>query len=202
MEPFFVGITGTSGAGKTTLCETLIKRDPEKFGMIQLDDYFKPDELVPTFSGHKNWDDPSSFYIEKLIDDLNDLKQGNSIVAMTKNASRNPEYKKTQKRIESTFEPRPIMLLEGFLVLHDERIRKRLDASIWLDLEISKGWARRTHFKGDDYYSEVFVPMFEEYVLPTKLHATSILDVSELMPDQVLEFVVTQIEDWQSFQTA
>jgi len=196
MEPIFIGITGTSGAGKTTLCESLRKAHPEKIGMIQLDDYFKPSELVPDFAGHKNWDDPAALYLDRLKEDLLNLKQGRSIVAMTKNASRNPEYKKTQQRIPSTFEPFPIMLVEGFLVLQDSSIRACLDRSIWLELEFEKGWSRRTHFKDDGYQANVFEPMYAKHVLPTKNYATEVLDVGDLNPDQVSETVFKQINIW------
>jgi len=153
--------------------------------MIQLDDYFKPAEMVPVFEGFENWDDPEALYLDRLAKDLEDLSKGNAIEAMTKNAFRNPDYKITQKRILSVFEPKAIMLVEGFLCLYDSKIRNYFSHSIWLEIDHEKGWGRRSHFKNDEYYEKVFKPMYAKYVAPTKRYSNFILDVSSLSQDDV-----------------
>ena len=54
MKPIFIGIAGGTGAGKSTLCTALMDKYPDKIGLIQLDDYFKPSAQVQKFEEHTN----------------------------------------------------------------------------------------------------------------------------------------------------
>src|SRR6266404_3557580 len=117
MKPTFIGIAGGTGAGKSTLCAALMDKYPDKIGLMQLDDYFKPSAQAPKFEEHINWDHPDALYLNKLVEDLIELSQGKPIVINTKNERLNPDYKKTEKRIPIKFQPKPIMLVEGYLVL-------------------------------------------------------------------------------------
>lgn len=185
MKPVFVGISGGTGAGKSTVCTALQDKYPNKIGLIQLDDYFKPSAEVPKFEGMGNWDNPESLYLEKLASDLVELSHGYSVVINTKNERLNPEYKNTEKRIPVEFQPKPIMLVEGYLVLYDERIRKILSTSIWLDAEHKTRYERRVHFKYPEYEEKVLKPMYEQFAEPTKKYAKHVIDVSNLTEEQV-----------------
>lgn len=187
MKIKFIGITGGTGAGKSTLCTALQDKYPDKIGLIQLDDYFKPAEEKPKVGDIVSSDHPESLYLDKLAKDLLELSKGNSVVINTKNERLNPEYKNTDKRIPVEFHSKPIMLVEGFLVLHDERIRKMLSTSIWLDVDHETRWSRRVHFKNDEYEKKVLIPMHKKYAEPTKQYAEDIIDVSSLTKEQVVE---------------
>lgn len=187
MKPIFIGIAGGTGAGKSTLCTALIDKYPDRIGLIQLDDYFKPSVQVPKFEGHTNWDHPEALFLDKLANDLAELSQEKSVVINTKNERLNPDYKTTDKRILVDFKPKPIMLVEGHLVLYDERIRKFFTASIWFDVEHKTRWARRVHFKHPEYEEKVLLPMHKKFVEPSKQYAAYIIDVSDLPKEQVLE---------------
>lgn len=189
MKPIFIGIAGGTGVGKSTLCATLQDKYPDKIGLIQLDDYFKPPDEVPKFEGHINFDHPDALYLNKFVNDLVELSQGNPVIIRTKNERLNPEYKKTDKRIFVKFQPKQIMLVEGYLVLLDKQIRKFLTTSIWLDADHKTRWARRVHFKYPEYEKKVLLPMYKQFVEPTKQYATHIIDVSDLLKGQVLEKV-------------
>lgn len=187
MKPIFIGIAGGTGAGKSTLCTALIDKYPDKIGLIQLDDYFKPETEVPALKGRANWDHPDALFLDKLANDLTQLSEGKSVIINTKNERLNPEYKKTDKRIPVEFQPKPIMLVEGYLVLYDERIRKLLAASIWLDVDHETRWARRVHFKYPEYEEKILLPMHEEFAEPTKKYASYVIDVSHLSKGQALK---------------
>ncbi len=105
----------------------------------------------------------------------------------TKNEKHNPEYTNTKKKVPVEFYPKPIMLVEGFLVLHDERIRKMLSTSIWLEVDHETRWSRRVHFKNEEYEKKVLIPMHKQYAEPTKQYAEHIIDVSNLTKEQVLK---------------
>jgi uridine kinase len=81
------------------------------------------------------------------------------------------------------------MLIEGYLVLHDSRIRELFETSIWLDIDQSKSWERRVHFKKDGYLEQVLLPMNEQFVLPSKQHAKQVIDVTGMTKEEVFEQV-------------
>ena len=196
MQPIFIGIAGGTGAGKSSLCTALQDKYHDKIGLIQLDDYFKPAAEVPMVNGIESWDSPESLYLEKLARDLAKLSQGNPVVINTKNARLNPEYVKTEKRIPVEFQPKPIMLVEGYLVLYDERVRKLLNTSIWLDTDHDTRWARRVHFKNPEYEEKVLKPMHKKFVEPTKQYAEHVIDVSNLSKEEVFSQVENILKAW------
>ncbi|MCA9352005.1 hypothetical protein KC866_01255 [Patescibacteria group bacterium] len=187
MKPIFIGIAGASGAGKSTLCTYLQEKYPDQIGLIQLDDYFKKQIDVPKYKGHDNWDSPDALRLDQLYQDLLSFQKGESVMVWTKNEKLNPDYKKTDKRIEIEFQPKPVMLVEGYLVLHDERIRNLFETSIFLDIDQRMSWKRRVHFKNDAYFEEVILPMNTQYVIPTKQLAEHVIDVSNLSKKEVFQ---------------
>ncbi|HEY4694395.1 MAG TPA: hypothetical protein VIH52_00270 [Candidatus Nanoarchaeia archaeon] len=189
MKPVFIGIAGGTGSGKSTLCTTLQDKYPDEIGLIQLDDYFKLSAEVPQFEGHTNWDHPNALYLDKLATDLFKLSQGKPVIINTKNERLNPNYKKTNKRIPIEFQPKPIMLVEGYLVLWDKQIRNLLNTSIWLEASHDTRWKRRLHFKYLEYEKNVLIPMYKQFAEPTKQYANHIINVSNLTKEQVFKVV-------------
>lgn len=187
----FIGITGGSGAGKSTLCTMLQDKYPDKIGLIQLDDYFKSPADKPKVGNLENSDHPDSLYLDKLADDLLEFSKGNGVIINTKNERLNPKFEQTRIRIPIKFYPKPIMLVEGFLVLCNERIRKILSTSIWLEIDHKIRWPRRVHLnnKNEEYEKKVSIPMHNQYVEPTKKYAEYVIDISNLTKEQVFESV-------------
>ncbi|PIR68628.1 hypothetical protein COU49_00170 [Candidatus Nomurabacteria bacterium CG10_big_fil_rev_8_21_14_0_10_35_16] len=189
MKIKFIGITGGSGAGKSTLCDALISKYPEKIEAIRLDDYFKPKDEQPKIDNIINYDHPDSLYFDKLANDLKELSKGNSVIINTRNTHLNPNYEKTKEKIPFKFNPKPIILVEGFLILSNEKIRGMLDKSIYLDIKHDARWARRVHFKNEEYEKKVIIPMHNQHIEPTKKYASHIIDVTNLSKELVLEKV-------------
>jgi uridine kinase len=189
MKIKFIGITGGSGSGKSTLCDTLISKYPQKIEAIRLDDYFKPKDEQPRIGDIINYDHPDSLYFDKLVNDLKELSKGNSVIINTRNIHLNPNYEKTKEKIPFEFNPKPIILVEGFLILSNEKIRGMLDKSIYLDIEHDERWARRVHFKNEEYEKKVIIPMHNQHIEPAKKYASCIIDVTNLSKELVLEKV-------------
>jgi uridine kinase len=196
MRSVCIGIAGGTGVGKSTLCHGLMDVHPGKIGLVQLDDYFKPEDLVPLYDGHKNWDCPEALYLDKLIEDVSILRSGQSVTISTKNERLNPDYATTDRRIPVVFKPKPLLLVEGYLVLHDARLRELLDVSIFLELDHVTRLKRRVHFMYDKYEQEVLVPMHERYVEPTKQFADYVISVSELSAQQVLSKTTELLKEY------
>ena len=189
MKVTCIGIVGGSGAGKSTLCMALLDAYPDHIGLVQLDDYFKPSEEMPVVDGIVSSDHPESLYLDQIAEDLKELKKGNSVFINTKNERLNPDYKETGKRMRVQFVPKPIILVEGFLVLQDQAIRDQLSTSIWLDVPHDIRWSRRVHFKYDEDEKKILIPMHEKYVEPSKIYAEHCIDVSNQTKEQVFEQV-------------
>ena len=198
MKQIFVGITGGSGSGKSTLCNALKNKYPDKIEIMHLDDYFKLKNERPVVGDIVNSDHPDSLDFDKLVYDLERLSRGESIIVNTKNEYLNPEYEKTREKIPFLFHSMPIILVEGFLVLHNEKIKKLLATSIFLDIEHKTRGARRVHLgnKNKDYEEKVIIPMHKQFVEPTKENAEYIIDVSNLSKKQVLKDVENIIKEF------
>jgi uridine kinase len=193
MHPTFIGIAGGSGAGKSTLCFGLMEKHPSDIGMIQLDDYFKPADQVPAMLGYTNYDHPDALDFARLDADLSQLAGGHAVTIRTRNEKLNPDYKKTKQKIAFDFVPKKIMLIEGFLALFDERIRSYMATTIWLEADHSIRWNRRVHFKNPGYDQDVLLPMHEQFVVPTRVHAQHHLCVTSLSASEVLKSVEEMI---------
>src|SRR3989344_6739148 len=197
MRRIAVGIGGGSGAGKSTLGESLAAREPDTFALIQLDDYFRKSDKVPTVDGRENRDHPESLDFDKFVHDLTELKAGRSIVMMTKNQKYNPLYAETKTKIRIEVRPKPISLAEGFLILYDQRVRALLDKSIWLEAASEIRWNRRVGRKirlirDDEYQKKILEPMHREFVEPTRRYADKILDAGSLNEQDILK----ETEHW------
>ena len=199
MHPFVVGIAGGSGSGKSTVAFGLEDKFPGQVTVFHVDDYFKPAAEVPVLEGLTNWDDPEALYHEKMIHDLALLKAGQTAVINTKSPRLNPDFPETRQRIPVEFQPRPLIVVEGFLALHFPGLRQLLDLSVFLDAPFDLHIARRVHSKQlkaefpDDYQERIIRPMHEKYVAPSKQYADGVIDVSETPQETVLEQVTELI---------
>ena len=190
MSNFVLGIAGGSGTGKSTLAFGLADKWPDSTVVFHLDDYFKPEAMVPKIHGLANWDSPDALFADKMIRDLQQLKNGKPAVINTKSPRLNPDFLETGLRIPVEFQPKPLIIVEGFLSLHFEHLRELMDLRIYLDAPYELHKARRVHGKLHDFPSNyddyVLKPMHERYVAPSKQHADKIIDVAELKKEQVI----------------
>lgn len=191
-----IGIAGGSGAGKSTLAFGLLDVFKDRVVIVHLDDYNKKREETPLLHGYPNWDDPESIRFDDLLADLESLTKGVPIKVGTKNERDNPDYNVTRERIMIEITPKPIIILEGYLALYDERIREKLTRSYFLDLPHGERVRRRTKQNNDDFYTEnILMPMHKMHVEPTKKFADKIIDISEKDAAQVMAEVMESLRD-------
>lgn len=183
-----IGIAGGSGAGKSTLSYALVDADPERFEIINMDDYQKhrSDPDLPMWSGGVNWDHPDIIRWDKLLADVKRLKDGHSVTIDTWAHRSNPDYFTHHRMIPRTIEPKPIVLLEGYLALYDARLNRLYDRTFYFDIDDETRNARRDKNVGaGSYITDVLMPMHKQYVEPSKTHADIVVDVSGLSVDKV-----------------
>lgn len=192
-----IGIAGGSGSGKSTLAVFLCSKHPNDCVLLHLDDYFQKKEKVPKKDEFTNWDHPNAIRFNDLYRDLNLLLRGKAVTVLTKSELYNPNYKtELRNKIKHLIEPRPIILLEGYLAFWDPRIRKLMDLKIFLDMPIKDSAQRRSanKFAPDQaYVNEVLEPMYRKFVAPTKQYADLVIDVTSKNKEEVLNQVETKL---------
>lgn len=165
-KPFLIGITGGSGSGKTTFIRQLRDAFPtDRLCIISQDDYYRPiNEQQRDEQGIENFDLPRSIDKKAFYEDIKKLMAGQPV--------ERPEYVFNNEKAKAkmlTFQPAPIILVEGIFVFHFKKIRKLLDLKIFLHAKENLKVIRR--IKRDqverNYPLEDVLYRYENHVLPT-----------------------------------
>jgi uridine kinase len=176
-----VGIAGGSASGKTTI----VNRIREKFGddivVISHDSYYKAhNDLSYDERSRLNYDHPSSFDTELLIEDVKKLKRGEEIDI--------PVYDYAiHNRSDQTVHvvPKPVILLEGILILENKELRDLMDVKVFVDTDADERLMRRIRRDTIErarsvdsvltQYGETVKPMHEQFIEPSKKYADLII---------------------------
>lgn len=164
MEPIIIGIAGGSGSGKSTFTNRLRQYFGDDVAVIYHDNYYRRQDGIPFEQRVKvNYDHPDFLETDLLVEHLKELKAGKTIEC--------PVYDYSQHNRSSEIikiEPRPIILVEGILLLADERILRR----IVRDVE-----ERGRDLKGIiTQYLTTVKPMHYMYVEPTRALADIVIN--------------------------
>lgn len=181
-KPILIGITGGSGSGKSTIAQEIF----ETFGgshiaMMQQDAYYKDQSHLTMDERTKtNYDHPHAFDNTLLVEHLKELINWQTI--------ERPIYDFTvHNRSEKTIrvEPKDIIIVEGILILEDERIRDLLDIKVFVDTDADVRIIRRllrdieergrTVQSVVDQYLTVVRPMHFQFTEPSKRFADIII---------------------------
>ena len=138
--PFVVGVAGGSGSGKTALCRALAGGlGPERVAMLCHDAYYRDRSALPAAQrAALNYDVPDALDTPLFLEHLRALRAGLP--------ARPPRYCfSTHRRIgeDAVVEPRPVLLVEGILLLHEAQARRLLDLALFLDVPDEVRLARR-----------------------------------------------------------
>ena len=181
MKPILICVAGGSASGKTTVVEEIRRTIKDDAVFIKHDDYYKcQDHLTPEERKKTNYDHPDALENSLLVEDLKELLNGNPI--------NKPIYDfVTQTRLKETeyVEPKPVIILEGILVLEDERIRDLAAIKVFVncddDLRFIRRLKRDTEERGRsvesiiNQYINTVRPMYHLFVRPTIRYADIII---------------------------
>lgn len=107
--PYFIFISGGSGAGKTFLARMLMSLLGDEAVLIEMDNYFKDagDETLPIFGGRVSFDLPSSYHLDEIREGLRELKNSKPITV--------PVYSicKNQRIGQARVEQKKIVIVDG-----------------------------------------------------------------------------------------
>lgn len=182
MNPIAVGISGGSCSGKSTLTAKLFERlGPDRSVILPQDDYFFGLGDAPPGKGGPNFDHPDAVDFDNLCAQLAQLKAGEAINRPLYDFPTHMPKAETQHT-----PPRPIILVDGILILHHQPMRALLDLKIFVECDAANRLARRLdrdvreRGRTADSVNIVFAdqvnPMHEKYVEPSKRHADMIVD--------------------------
>jgi uridine kinase len=182
MQPFFVGVAGGTGSGKTTVARKIAGAVPvDMVTILEHDNYYvdRPD-LTYDERCALNFDHPQSLESSLLLHHVRELKQGRAVEI--------PMYDfKIHRRSPQTrrVEPTTIVVVEGILIFSEEELRDELDLKLFVDTDADIRVLRRVRrdmehrgrtFESvrEQYYGTVR-PMHLQFVEPSKRWADVII---------------------------
>lgn len=198
-KPVIIGIAGGTGSGKSTFTNRLRDAFGDDVTVIYHDNYYRAHDELPFEERKKlNYDHPDAFETELLMRHLELLKEGRTIECPTYDYSLHNRAPGTVR-----IEPRPVILLEGILILFDERIRDLLDIKVFVDADADERILRRilrdTKERGRsvenivDQYLTTVKPMHGLFVEPTRVFADIITNSG--MNDVAFDLMRCKIND-------
>jgi uridine kinase len=179
---FVLGIAGGTGSGKTTVARRLVAGLAQaSVAVIDHDAYYRDRSALPTAERLRiNYDHPDAIETDLLVAHLADLRAGRTVEI--------PQYDFRQhvRRAEtSRIAPAPVLLVEGILVLADERLRALMDLKIFVDTDADIRLMRRlerdieqrgrTFAQVREQYDASVRPMHLAFVEPSKRFADLII---------------------------
>ena len=181
-KKFILGITGGSGVGKTTLINNLYQSFGEKITTLSLDNYYKPIEYQQLDeNGVVNFDLPDALDTTQLKHDFEALINGQAIT-QKKYQFNNPDCEEQTTIIS----PKKIILVEGLFVMHYPFLSKKLDFSVYInvdpDLQLKRRLKRDVEERNINKEEVLYqwenhvIPAYENFILPHQHKVDMILN--------------------------
>ena len=181
-KPIIIGVTGGSGSGKTSVSRAIFNNFPDhSIMMLEQDSYYK-DQSHLSFEErlNTNYDHPFAFDNDLLIQHVGDL--------LNYKAIEKPVYDyvaHTRSQATIIQEPKEVIILEGILILEDERLRDLMDIKVYVDtdddIRIIRRIKRDMEERGRtldsviEQYLTVVKPMYHQFIERTKRYADIIV---------------------------
>lgn len=181
-KPVVIGVAGGSGSGKTSVTRSISQRFTDKtILVIEQDYYYKDQSHIPYEERlNTNYDHPLAFDNDLLIEHVKTLVNHQSV--------EKPVYDYTRHtRSEEVIhvEPKEVIILEGILILEDQRLLDLMDIKVFVDTDADVRIIRRmlrdikergrTIESVIEQYINVVRPMHLQFIEPTKRYADIII---------------------------
>lgn len=198
MKISLIGVAGLSGSGKTALAREIAARLGGDSAVLSVDSYYRAQpDLTLDQRAQVNYDHPHAIDWVLLESHLEALLRGETIDE--------PQYLFDQHTCAARtrrFAPRPFLILEGILALHEREIRELLTLKIFVETDPAECLRRRierdvaergrTEQSVLGQYEQSVWPMALEYVLPSRAFADLVVS-GEKPIDHAVETVLGRV---------
>ena len=177
-----IGVTGGSASGKTSVSQAILSMfKDENIAMIEHDSYYK-DQSQLTFEERTktNYDHPLAFDTDYLIAQLKEVQNGRAVDIPTYDYANHTRSEKTYRQ-----EPVDVLIVEGILVLENEKLRNLMDIKVFVDTDDDVRILRRIRRDIEErgrtldsvitQYMDAVKPMYHQFIEPTKRYADVII---------------------------
>jgi uridine kinase len=181
-RPILIGVAGGSGSGKTTV----VRRIVESIGagsvvVLHHDSYYRDTAQLPREERVLiNYDHPDALETDLLVGHLEALLAGRAVDVPVY------DFAEHVRRAETVrVEARPVLILDGILILWDARLRELMDVKLFVDADSDVRLDRRLRRDMAErgrsaesvltQYMATVRPMHLEFVEPSKRYADVII---------------------------
>lgn len=182
-QPYIIGITGGSASGKTYFMKSLMDSFDEKdICRISQDNYYRSIHEIPKdLNGIENFDLPETIDHHLFAEHLAILRAGREVQQL--------EYTFNNPAVVPnilTFEPRPIIIVEGIFVFFFPEISQLIDLKVFVDakehVKIKRRIIRDNNERGYDLNDVLYrwehhvAPTYDKFIEPLKADADIIIN--------------------------
>lgn len=177
-----VGVAGGTASGKSLVANRILEMlGGNRVAILRQDHYYHDlSHLSREERARVNFDHPSAFDVALLRAHLAALLRGEGVATPSYDFARHLRAPETTQVL-----PRPVIVLEGILVLADEDLRSMMDIKVFVDADSDIRLMRRIRRdvakRGRDLasvleqYERAVRPMHIAFVEPTRSYADMIL---------------------------
>ena len=134
-----IGVAGSTGSGKTTVSRRILEQvNVENVAYVQHDFYYKDrSHLTPAERERSNFDHLDALETSLLVEHVRSLIADNVVEVSVY------DFKTHTRRAETVqMTPRPIILIEGILILAERELRNLMD-KVFVDTDADTRFIRR-----------------------------------------------------------
>lgn len=180
--PVFVGISGGTCSGKTSLALQLHQLlDSEGVNIISHDNYYLGwSHLPPEERERINFDHPEALETDLLVEHLSMLRRGKKVRIPIYDFKHHIRHHETREVV-----PKPFTIVEGILLFHEPTLRDALDLRVFLEISSDTMFRRRlerdmlergrTAESVKSQLSSTVYPMYLQFIEPYKKYAHMVI---------------------------
>ena len=181
-KPLVIGFAGGTGSGKTTIAAKISEIIGEENSVILPQDaYYRAQNDLPLESRKlTNYDEPSAFDNDYMVEQLSQLLAGESIERPIYDYSQHNRASETK-----LIEAKAVILIEGIMTLHFKSLRDLMTLRVFVDAPPDERFIRRLERDVKErgrnaesvinQYRRTVKPMHDLFIEPTKQHADLIV---------------------------
>lgn len=183
-KPFIIGIAGGTASGKTTVVREIMRALGDQHVLVIMhDSYYRDRSDIPLEQRRRaNYDHPDALETSLMVEHVARLQRWQPVDLPLYDFT---TYTRRPKTLH--VDPRPVIILEGILVLSDERLRAFMDIKVFVETDPDVRFIRRlqrdvkerdrTVDSVIEQYLRTVRPMHLEFVEPSKRYADIIIPV-------------------------